>query len=234
MNPACIEPTFEDVDLNRNEDPGSGGENQCGLADVVDRCVGHMTEVFNTIKDGGGLDYRALNRVVQDCVDDLSEEDEDTRVNCISEMCSRLNRSAASIDLTPPLVCAQEFVNVIANDINRDMSMSRIGAGRTRAGRLVNEFMQMCMNEPRDKQPTANDDIDVVVSGCVGTYVRYCFRRESNQLEECIDEVEFLCDTIDDPNGQRQCLEAAEQAVSEELIDRCSQNDNLETCVSNI
>ena len=170
------------------------------------------------MKAGGGLDYPALNRVAQYCVEELRDENEDTRLGCIVEVCNRLNQSAASMDLTPPLVCTQEFVNEVAGDMNR-----------TVVGRLVNRFMQICMNEePDDVKNSA------AVSGCVRKYVRYCFERDSNQLEECIDHVNFLCDTIDDPNGQRQCLEAAEQAVSEELTEHCSLNTNHEICVSGV
>ena len=200
------------------------GMTRCFRGDIVENCVENMTRVF--VMNGNRLKFSALNRAVKDCVDVLSEnlENENMQVDCIAEVCSKLNESAtASSDPIPPLVCTQEFVNVIvAGDV-----MNRTGVGR-----LVNHFIRMCRNE---QQMTAanDDDADAVVNECMRKYVGYCFGRESTkELEECIDEVDFVCDTIDDAGGRRQCREAAEEAVGEELTARCSRGSNLEICVS--
>ena len=211
---SCIAPTF----LGRYET-----NRDCPNSSVVEQCVESMTR-DNLSQNGSNASLWHAGSL-GNCADNISHNvlEGAAQVDCFADVCYRLYYSPVQNVLS--LNCAIEFIYIALT--------SSFESNDT--GELINHYLQLCLVTEH-----GSSENDSTIGACVKQFVWYCFGwGDEESIDDCLKYANAFCYTIQWENTtsdysdlKSSCFEAAEEAVSYEVIALCTENDYTSVCVS--
>ena len=190
--------------LGRNET-----NRDCPNSSVVEQCVEQWRHAGSLGNCADNISHNVLEGAAQ--------------VDCFADVCYRLYYSPVQNVLS--LNCAIEFIYIALT--------SSFESNDT--GELINHYLQLCLVTEH-----GSSENDSTIGACVKQFVWYCFGwGDEESIDDCLKYANAFCYTIQWENTtsdysdlKSSCFEAAEEAVSYEVIALCTENNYTSVCVS--